>query len=124
MRTQETADALIRETDTIIIGKRATIRLVLSAILSGGHVLLEDLPGIAARVVSAAGRLAALLLSVLRALIGALASLVYRLLLLLPLPQEEIRKPEAVPGAAAEYRRAFRKSRRDHRKKAGGKPCP
>ena len=63
-------------------------------------------------------------LKLLRALIGALASLVYRLLLLLPLPQEEIRKPEAVPGAAAEYRRAFRKSRRDHRKKAGGKPCP
>ena len=45
MRTKETAESLIRETEKIIIGKGETIRLVLAAILSGGHVLLEDLPG-------------------------------------------------------------------------------
>ena len=45
MRTKETAERLIRETAKIIVGKQDTVELVLAAILSGGHVLLEDLPG-------------------------------------------------------------------------------
>ena len=45
MNTKDTAEALLRETKKIIIGKEDTIRLVLAALLSGGHVLLEDLPG-------------------------------------------------------------------------------
>ncbi|MBQ7535298.1 MAG: MoxR family ATPase [Stomatobaculum sp.] len=45
MKTEACARRLIEETEKIIIGKRDTIRLVLAAILSGGHVLLEDLPG-------------------------------------------------------------------------------
>lgn len=45
MKTQEIAARLIQETEKIIIGKRAVIELVLAAVLSGGHVLLEDLPG-------------------------------------------------------------------------------
>ena len=42
---QELADAVVAETEKIIVGKRAEIRLVLMAVLADGHVLLEDLPG-------------------------------------------------------------------------------
>ena len=45
MKTKEISEALIRETEKIIIGKQDTVRLVLAAIFCGGHVLLEDLPG-------------------------------------------------------------------------------
>ena len=45
MKTKTCAENMIRETEKIIVGKRETIRLVLTAILAGGHVLLEDLPG-------------------------------------------------------------------------------
>ena len=45
MKTKEMAERLTAETEKIIIGKRETISLVLTAILAGGHVLLEDLPG-------------------------------------------------------------------------------
>lgn len=45
MQTKQYADSVIAETEKIIIGKTDTIRLVLTAIFSGGHVLLEDLPG-------------------------------------------------------------------------------
>ena len=34
-----------RETEKIIVGKRRQIDLILMAVLSGGHVLLNDLPG-------------------------------------------------------------------------------
>ena len=45
MRTQECADALKKEIEKIIIGKSEQIYLILLAVLSGGHVLLDDLPG-------------------------------------------------------------------------------
>lgn len=41
-----TAEAAVREIETVIVGKRDTVRLVLVAILSNGHVLLEDIPGV------------------------------------------------------------------------------
>ncbi len=37
---------LINNINLIIVGKEQEIRLVLSAFLSGGHVLLEDVPGV------------------------------------------------------------------------------
>ena len=40
MQTKQYADSVIAETEKIIIGKTDTIRLVLTAIFSGGHVLL------------------------------------------------------------------------------------
>ncbi len=50
--TQEQADwfagafaQLVDNVDKAILGKRDTIRLVLAAMLSDGHVLLEDVPG-------------------------------------------------------------------------------
>lgn len=45
MKTSVCARQLIRETEKVIVGKRETIELVIAAVFSGGHVLLEDLPG-------------------------------------------------------------------------------
>ncbi|MDZ4403303.1 MoxR family ATPase [Prosthecobacter sp.] len=39
-------DTLARNISTVIIGKDDAIRLVLAALLSRGHVLLEDMPGV------------------------------------------------------------------------------
>jgi len=38
-------DRLCENIEKVIIGKRAEIRLILAALLAGGHVLLEDVPG-------------------------------------------------------------------------------
>ncbi len=46
MTTQKTASALIDGLSTVIRGKRERLELFTAAYLSGGHVLLEDVPGI------------------------------------------------------------------------------
>jgi MoxR-like ATPase len=38
--------AVLDTVGTVIVGKRASLELVLAGILAGGHVLLEDLPGL------------------------------------------------------------------------------
>ena len=38
-------EAVIQNIETVILGKTQEIKLVLSAFLAGGHVLLEDVPG-------------------------------------------------------------------------------
>lgn len=43
---QELSDGIRQETEKIIFGKSEQIRLIVLAVLSGGHVLLEDLPGV------------------------------------------------------------------------------
>ena len=43
--TSDYADRILAEVRKVIVGKEDTVRLVLTAVLSGGHVLLEDLPG-------------------------------------------------------------------------------
>ena len=45
MTIQDCAQALIKETEKIFVGKKDKIELILMAIFSGGHVLLDDLPG-------------------------------------------------------------------------------
>jgi len=45
MNIKTQADAIIRNIETVILGKTTEIKLVLSAFLAGGHVLLEDVPG-------------------------------------------------------------------------------
>lgn len=42
---QELADSICQNIEKIIVGKHDVIELVLAAYLSGGHVLLEDVPG-------------------------------------------------------------------------------
>jgi MoxR-like ATPase len=43
----ETADRLLANVERVVVGKHEQIVLVLSALISGGHVLLEDVPGTA-----------------------------------------------------------------------------
>ncbi len=38
--------ALIDNVEKVIVGKRGTIELIVSAMLAGGHVLIEDVPGV------------------------------------------------------------------------------
>ena len=40
------AAAVLDEIDLAVVGKRAALEIVLSAVLAGGHVLLEDFPGL------------------------------------------------------------------------------
>jgi MoxR-like ATPase len=44
--TERKINAVLDEVETVIIGKRRTISLVLTAILSNGHVLIDDVPGV------------------------------------------------------------------------------
>src|ERR1700729_901152 len=49
MGTRETAErctAILDELERAVVGRRRTLELVLVGILAGGHVLLEDLPGL------------------------------------------------------------------------------
>jgi MoxR-like ATPase len=41
------AERLLANVETVVVGKRAAIRLVIAAFACGGHVLLEDVPGTA-----------------------------------------------------------------------------
>ena len=40
------ATAVLDEVDTVIVGKRAATEVVLAGVLAGGHVLMEDFPGL------------------------------------------------------------------------------
>lgn len=46
MNQNEITADIIREVSKAIIGKPECIRIILCAILSGGHVLIEDIPGV------------------------------------------------------------------------------
>ena len=46
LRVKETADKLINNVSKVIVGKREITELILTALLAGGHVLLEDVPGV------------------------------------------------------------------------------
>ena len=48
----EIARRLIENLETVVHGKSREIRLVLSALLAGGHVLLEDVPGTAKTILA------------------------------------------------------------------------
>jgi len=41
-----TCNRILDAMETVVVGKRAQLQLVLSGLLAGGHVLLEDLPGL------------------------------------------------------------------------------
>lgn len=44
--TAECCEAVLDELDRVVVGKRAACRQVLLGILSSGHILIEDLPGV------------------------------------------------------------------------------
>ncbi len=53
----EKIDALIGNIEKVIVGKRDAIELVITAMLTGGHVLIEDVPGVGkTQLVSALAR--------------------------------------------------------------------
>ena len=45
-RTAQACTAILDELERAVVGRRRTLELVLIGILAGGHVLLEDLPGL------------------------------------------------------------------------------
>ena len=45
-RVKEAAEKLLRNVNRVIVGKAETIQQVFIALLSGGHVLIEDVPGV------------------------------------------------------------------------------
>ena len=45
-QTAQRCAAVLEELERAIVGKRAALELVLPGILAGGHILLEDLPGL------------------------------------------------------------------------------
>ncbi|MEQ4209985.1 MoxR family ATPase [Actinopolymorpha sp. B17G11] len=51
-QTRERASAVLDEMERVIVGKRGPLELVLLGILAGGHVLLEDLPGLGKTVLA------------------------------------------------------------------------
>ena len=44
--TAAACDRILAELETAVVGKRPELELVLGALLAGGHILLEDLPGL------------------------------------------------------------------------------
>lgn len=46
LTVKDTVSAMLSETEKIIVGKRSQVELILLSMLSGGHVLLEDMPGL------------------------------------------------------------------------------
>ena len=50
----EVAERFIENIETVVYGKREEIKLVLTALVCGGHVLLEDVPGTAKTVLARA----------------------------------------------------------------------
>jgi MoxR-like ATPase len=51
-RAQATAARLRTNLETVVVGKHAELGLVLAALVSGGHVLLEDVPGTAKTILA------------------------------------------------------------------------
>ena len=45
MNSKEMIGALISEVEKVVIGKKREITLLITAMLAGGHVLIEDVPG-------------------------------------------------------------------------------
>src|ERR1044071_9414924 len=50
----EVAERFLENVETVVYGKREEIKLVLAALLCGGHVLFEDVPGTAKTVLARA----------------------------------------------------------------------
>jgi MoxR-like ATPase len=44
--TAERAQAIIAEIETVIVGKRQAVELVVMGLLCNGHILIEDIPGV------------------------------------------------------------------------------
>jgi MoxR-like ATPase len=45
-KTTAHCEAVLDEIERVVVGKRSALTLILTAVLAGGHVLIEDLPGL------------------------------------------------------------------------------
>ena len=50
--TAETTSRILDAIETVVVGKRPQLELIMSGLLAGGHVLLEDLPGLGKTLVA------------------------------------------------------------------------
>ena len=50
----DAAGRILANVEQVVVGKRDEIALVLAALISGGHVLLEDVPGTAKTILARA----------------------------------------------------------------------
>ena len=53
-RAIDVASRLLDNIETVVYGKREELKLVVAALMCGGHVLLEDVPGTAKTVLARA----------------------------------------------------------------------
>jgi MoxR-like ATPase len=51
-QTQRNAEAILDEVERAVVGKRATLELLLAGMLADGHILLEDYPGVAKTLIA------------------------------------------------------------------------
>ncbi len=54
MNTKETIDAILAETGKAVLGKEDVLKHILTAILSGGHILIDDIPGVGKTTIAVA----------------------------------------------------------------------
>lgn len=54
MNTKETIDAILAETGKAVLGKDDVLRRILTAILAGGHILIDDIPGVGKTTIAVA----------------------------------------------------------------------
>lgn len=54
MNTKETIDAILSETGKAVLGKDEVLRQILTAILAGGHILIDDIPGVGKTTIAVA----------------------------------------------------------------------
>lgn len=54
MNTKETIDAILSETEKAVLGKDEVLRRILTAILAGGHILIDDIPGVGKTTIAVA----------------------------------------------------------------------
>ncbi len=47
---RDAVKSIVANVETVVLGKKSVIKTALSAVLAGGHVLLEDVPGVAKTV--------------------------------------------------------------------------
>lgn len=54
MNAKETIDAILSETGKAVLGKDEVLRRILTAILAGGHILIDDIPGVGKTTIAVA----------------------------------------------------------------------
>lgn len=54
MTAKQTIDTILKETEKVVFGKDEVLRHILEAILAGGHILIDDIPGVGKTTIAVA----------------------------------------------------------------------